>query len=114
MGKERNNKNYIDKELYGEIMTAMKRSEIPDAVFELAKKMDMNLPKLFYEKILNSKNSHDKLSFSANLLGIYGNYFAAFYFKQRYANVKTKCHFMEKKISFVQMVIYLLRMKMVF
>ncbi len=90
MSKERNNKNYIDKELYGEIMTAMKRSEIPDAVFELAKKMDMNLPKLFYEKVLNSKNSNDILSFSRNLLGIYGNYFAALHFKQSYANVKTE------------------------
>ncbi len=90
MSKERNNKNYIDKELYGEIMTAMKRSGIPDAVFELARKMDMNLPKLFYEKVLNSKNSNDILSFSRNLLGIYGNYFAALHFKQSYANVKTE------------------------
>ncbi len=90
MEKKHNNKNYIDKELYEEIMIAMKRSGVPDAVFELAKKMDMNLPKMFWDKILNSKNSNDILSFSRNLLGIYGNYFAALYYKERYVNVKTE------------------------
>lgn len=95
MGKKQKRKNYIDKELYDEIMIAMKRSGIPPEVFSIAKKMDMNLPYEFKEKIFDLPNIVDqgkrkeavernKEYFSKNLLGIYGNYFATYYYSSRY------------------------------
>lgn len=95
MKKKQKRKNYIDKELYDEIMIAMKRSGIPPEVFSIAKKMDMNLPYEFKEKIFDLPNIVDqgkrkeavernKEYFSKNLLGIYGNYFATYYYSSRY------------------------------
>ena len=83
-------RNYIDQNIYDKIMHAMKQSGVPTMVFEIAKKMDMNLPRLFYEKILKSKTYSDKVAFANNLIGVYGNYFAMFYYKSKKFNVQNE------------------------
>lgn len=104
--KKQKRENYIDKELYDEIMIAMKRSGIPQKVFDIAKQMDMNLPEMFKKRIidlpkdLNEPMTEEKIKenseyFSKNLLGIYGNYFAYYYYdnllKKKYGeNYKEK------------------------
>ncbi len=74
-------KGFIDKEIYEELMVLMKQNGINKNIFSLAKKMNINLPRLFYEKLVSSKDIKAKEQLSKNLLGIYGNYLATFYYQ---------------------------------
>lgn len=59
-------------------------------IFAIAKKMDLNLVKLFYDKIITnySKSSLDEVT--KNLLGVYGNYLATYYYSSLKYNVKNE------------------------
>lgn len=73
-------KNFVDQDVYEKIMIAMKKVGITNAILSLARKMDMNLPRMFYEKLIQSKTKEDKDSLSKNLIGIYGNFLATYYY----------------------------------
>ena len=74
-------KRKIDKEIYDELTNIMIKCSIPLGVFEIAKKMNIDLPSLFYEKLILNSGDKYKEQLSKNLLGIYGNFFATNYFK---------------------------------
>lgn len=52
--------------------------------------MEMDLPKLIKDKIINKYSDKTKEEVSKNLLGIYGNYAASVYFKSLYNNVENE------------------------
>lgn len=94
-------KNFVDREIYDELVTSMKENGINNDIFQLAEKMDINLPRLFYEKLLVSPSKENKESLSKNLLGIYGNYFATFYFKGMNYNVSNEFPVYDEKQNLI-------------
>lgn len=73
-------KKKVDKEVYDKLINSMRQCDISLPVFDIAKKMNINLPDLFYEKLIINKGDKYKEQLSKNLLGIYGNFFATNYF----------------------------------
>lgn len=73
---------YIDDATYNTLMSLMKQNGMPDEVFKIAKKMNVNLAREFYEKLVKSSNIEVKEALLKNLLGIYGNYKAALELKE--------------------------------
>lgn len=54
---------------------------IKKPILEEASKMDINVPMLFYDKIINNPSAENIDNVTKNLLGVYGNYLATHYFK---------------------------------
>lgn len=76
--------NFEDKDIYEKILDLLRVSGINEDIIALADKMDINLPKLFYEKILFSSTndlSKNVSIVSKTILGVYGNYIATNYYK---------------------------------
>lgn len=77
-------KKFKDKDRYEEILYALNEAGINEEIISLALKMDINLAKLFDEKIINANENDIKNNISVvskNLLGVYGNYLATNYYK---------------------------------
>lgn len=83
-------KKKIDGQLYQKLVNYMFECGISLSVFEAAEKMNINLPQLFYEKLIINKGDMYKGQLSKNLLGVYGNFLAANYFKGLGYNVETE------------------------
>ena len=75
-------KKEFDVELYETICTLLKQNGVPMGVFNIAKKMGLNLPKLFITKLVLSNDKKDKEDLLKNLMGLYGNYIAALSLKE--------------------------------
>ncbi len=74
---------YIDNELYNKIFNCLSKFGIDKNIIDIANKMDVDLVKLIYDKIINCnlKNKDKNIdSVSKNILGIYGNYVAYLYY----------------------------------
>ena len=56
-------------------------------IFSHAKKMDVNLSKLFHDKIFNNYSKKNAEEITRCLLGVYGNFIATYYFKSLGYNV---------------------------
>lgn len=56
---------------------------ITKPILEEASKMDINVPMLFYDKIINNPSAENIDNVTKNLLGVYGNYLATNYFKMK-------------------------------
>ena len=56
---------------------------ITKPILEEASKMDINVPMLFYDKIINNPSAENIDNVTKNLLGVYGNYHATNYFKEQ-------------------------------
>lgn len=56
---------------------------IKKPILEEASKMDINVPMLFYDKIINNPSAENIDNVTKNLLGVYGNYLATHYFKMQ-------------------------------
>ena len=56
---------------------------ITKPILEEASKMDINVPMLFYDKIINNPSAENIDNVTKNLLGVYGNYYATNYFKMQ-------------------------------
>lgn len=56
---------------------------ITKPILEEASKMDINVPMLFYDKIINNPSAENIDNVTKNLLGVYGNYLATHYFKMQ-------------------------------
>lgn len=74
-------KGAIGKKTYDKIMIALKKAGVTPEIFELAQKMEMSLPHLFYEKVIEDKSPLALEQLSKHLLGLYGNYFSSYYYK---------------------------------
>ena len=78
-------KKTISDNTYNSILSTLNRYSINSDVIAMAKKMDNDLPKLFYDKIISSTDKKE-LEFNKDvivktLLGVYGNYLATLYYK---------------------------------
>lgn len=74
-------KKKVNKEYYKKLIYSMQECGISLPIMEIAKKMDIDLPMLFYEKLIINKDYIYKEQLSRNLLGVYGNFIASNYFK---------------------------------
>lgn len=87
-------KSFTDKSTYNLIISTLKKYGINDDILKLAERMDINLVRLFYEKILcvNEKNELYKniQSLTKTLLGVYGNYIVTCYYKALGYDVKNE------------------------
>lgn len=78
-------KKTISDNTYNSIFSTLNHYGINSDIIAMAKKMDNDLPKLFYDKILSATDKKE-LKFNKDvivkmLLGIYGNYLATLYYK---------------------------------
>ena len=90
----------INEERYEKVLSALKEACINEEVISLALKMEINLVKLFDEKIINANKRNIKNNIevvSKNLLGIYGNYIATNYYKGLGYNVFNEYDVCDKK-----------------
>lgn len=87
-------KNFTDKNTYNLIISTLKKYGINDDILKLAKRMNVNVVRLFYEKILcvNDKNKlyENIQSLTKTLLGVYGNYIVTCYYKALGYEVKNE------------------------
>ena len=81
----------VDNVKFYELTCAMMNCGIDSQVFNMARKMDFNLPYLFYEKLILNRNDESKKQLSKNLLGIYGNLIAHNYFLGLGYNAINEC-----------------------
>ncbi len=85
---------YIDEETYGFILKKLNKNGINEEIINLASKMDTDLLRLFYEKILCVSEDEELLKnisiISKMLLGIYGNYLVSCYYKELGYDVKNE------------------------
>lgn len=63
---------------------------INEDIFCHASKMDLNIVKLFYEKLVCNYSLKNIDEVTRNLLGVYGNYIATKYYKNLYSNVENE------------------------
>ena len=66
-----------------EIIKILNEFGITKPILEEASKMDINVPMLFYDKIINNPSVENIDNVTKNLLGVYGNYLATHYFKMQ-------------------------------
>lgn len=89
-------KEIINKEIYNNILDAIIKSGISNNIISFGKKMDVDVVRLFYEKILNNYSEENMSVVTKNLLGIYGNYFATYYFEKMGYDVHNECPITDK------------------
>lgn len=70
----------INKEKYLQVKNIMIEYGVSTSVFDLARKMNIDLVMLFYDKLVSNQNKNSKEQLSKNLLGIYGNLLATNYY----------------------------------
>lgn len=63
---------------------------IGEEIFNHASKMDLNIEKMFYDKIINDYSDKTLDEVTRNLLGVYGNYIATLYYKKIYKDTKNE------------------------
>lgn len=73
-----------------EIIKILNEFGITKPILEEASKMDINVPMLFYDKIINNPSAENIDNVTKNLLGVYGNYLATHYFKMQGYDVENE------------------------
>lgn len=73
-----------------EIIKILNEFGITKPILEEASKMDINVPMLFYDKIINNPSAENIDNVTKNLLGVYGNYYATHYFKMQGYDVENE------------------------
>lgn len=73
-----------------EIIEILNRFGITKPLLMEASKMDINVPMLFYDKIINNPSTENIDNVTKNLLGVYGNYHATNYFKKQGYDVENE------------------------
>ncbi len=73
-----------------EIIDILNKFCIKKPILDVAKKMDFNLLNLFYDKVFTNSNEEKIDEVTKNLLGIYGNFLASYYFKKLGYNVDSE------------------------
>lgn len=76
-----------DKENFIKLLTSC---GISKQILNQASLMDLNIPKLIYEKLICKYNMKTLDEVTKNLLGVYGNYIATLYCKKMYKNVENE------------------------
>ena len=78
-------KRRINEETKNNISNVLYKYDITEDIFNHARKMDMDLIRLFYDKIIKAKDNNslvkNKDDLSQMLFGVYGNYCATKHFK---------------------------------
>ena len=69
---------------------------ISKQILNQASLMDLNIPKLIYEKLICKYNTKTLDEVTKNLLGVYGNYIATLYCKRMYKNVQNEVPIKDK------------------
>lgn len=72
------------------IIEILNRFGITKPLLMEASKMDINVPMLFYDKIINNPSTENIDDVTKNLLGVYGNYLATHYFKMQGYDVENE------------------------
>lgn len=72
---------YIDEQTYDVILTSLKEAGINEDIIKTASTMDLDIVRLFYEKLVVKKNAKNVEVVVKSLLGVYGNYLASCYYK---------------------------------
>ena len=72
------------------IIEILNRFGITKPLLMEASKMDINVPMLFYDKIINNPSAENIDNVTKNLLGVYGNYHATNYFKKQGYDVENE------------------------
>ncbi len=72
------------------IIEILSRFGITKPLLMEADKMDINVPMLFYDKIINNPSAENIDNVTKNLLGVYGNYLATHYFKMQGYDVENE------------------------
>ena len=72
------------------IIEILNRFGITKPLLMEADKMDINVPMLFYDKIINNPSTENIDNVTKNLLGVYGNYLATHYFKKQGYDVENE------------------------
>ena len=72
------------------IIEILNRFGITKPLLMEASKMDINVPMLFYDKIINNPSAENIDNVTKNLLGVYGNYLATHYFKMQGYDVENE------------------------
>lgn len=73
-----------------EIIKILNEFGLTKPILEEASKMDINVPMLFYDKIINNPSAENIDNVTKNLLGVYGNYLATHYFKMQGYDVENE------------------------
>lgn len=87
--KKHMKESYIDKDIYDMLKFIIIKLGISENILSLAEKMDMDLPSMFYYKMVKTKGwdeeryNNEKKALENNILGILGNFFAGFYFQNK-------------------------------
>lgn len=87
--KKHKKESYIDKDIYDMLKFIIIKLGISENILTLAEKMDMDLPSMFYYKMVKTKGwdeeryNNEKKALESNILGILGNFFAGFYFQKK-------------------------------
>lgn len=72
------------------IIEILNRFGITKPLLMEASKMDINVPMLFYDKIINNSSAENIDNVTKTLLGVYGNYLATHYFKKQGYDVENE------------------------
>ena len=83
-----------------EIIDILNKFFIKKPILDVAKKMDFNLVNLFYDKVFTNSNEEKIDEVTKNLLGIYGNFLATYYFKKLGYNVDSEVSIYDGKKDF--------------
>lgn len=59
-------------------------------IFNHASKMNLSIMNLFKDKIINNYSEKNLMQVTRNLLGVYGNYIATYYYEKMYKNVENE------------------------
>lgn len=70
---------------------------ISEQILNQASLMDLNIPKLIYEKLICKYNAKILDEVTKNLLGVYGNYIATLYCKKMYKKVQNEVPIKDEK-----------------
>lgn len=80
----------INNEIRNKILNILDKFGIKIDIINMAKKMDLDLVMLFYEKIFINNNIDNLEVVIRNLLGVYGNYHATKYFNDLGYDIKNE------------------------
>ena len=80
--------NTINNDL--ELKEFIIQNGIIEGIFNHASKMNLSITDLFKDKIIDNYSEKNLIQVTRNLLGVYGNYIATYYYEKMYKNVENE------------------------
>lgn len=90
-------KKIINIDTYNNLLPIIIKNGIDDNIFDTAKKMDLDIVKLINDNVINTDDKQSLEIAKTTLLGVFGNYFTAYYYKKLGYEVETEKPLYDKK-----------------